>query len=489
MGWLSFGQKIGLGFAVVVALALLIGGISMYGLRSVVADKDQVITVFAQNLISAEKLRTAVEERASDTRGYLLSRDDQFLSSIRESRERSNRLLTEMRKQASNTDEEKALSKIEQLSALLVAAVDRIMEARKKEPTAEALAKQFQDEIAPKNRELETAIESYAELKARQLDDAKRQSTEAASFAGNLVLGIALAGAAVAALLAFFLSRLLNRQIGSAVQHIQSSSTELQSAANQQTTGTKEQVASMNEIATTIKELVVTARQIAESAQRVAGIAEETAAGARKGEQTVQKSQDAAGQIRRQVDLIVGHMLDLGKKSQQIGGILDIINELAEQTNILAINATIEAAGAGEAGKRFGVVADEIRKLADRVGSSTKDIKTLIEEIRSAVHTTVMATETGSKAVDAGTRQFGEVSTTFVQIARLVETTREAAREIELSTKQQTTAVEQVNLAIANVAQASKESEASSSQTLQTVSELSALSRNLVRLIQPRAAL
>src|SRR2546422_228947 len=114
---------------------------------------------------------------------------------------------------------------------------------------------------------------------------------------------------------------------------------------------------------------------------------------ARAGGQTVQAAQESVGSIRRQVDLIVTHMLDLGKKSQQIGGILEIINELAEQTNILAINATIEAAGAGEAGKRFAVVADEIRKLADRVGGSTKEIRTLIEEIRAAVNSTVMATE------------------------------------------------------------------------------------------------
>ena len=99
---------------------------------------------------------------------------------------------------------------------------------------------------------------------------------------------------------------------------------------------------------------------------------------------------------------------------------LDIVSELAEQTNILAINATIEAAGAGEAGKRFAVVAEEIRKLADRVGGSTKEVRTLIDDVRSAVNTTVMATETGSKAVDAGSRQFGDVASAFKQIAGLV---------------------------------------------------------------------
>jgi methyl-accepting chemotaxis protein len=181
-------------------------------------------------------------------------------------------------------------------------------------------------------------------------------------------------------------------------------------------------------------------------------------------------------------------MLALGKKSQEIGAVLDIVSELAEQTNILAINATIEAAGAGETGKRFAVVADEIRKLADRVGGSTKEIRTLIDDVRSAVNTTVMATETGSKAVDAGSREFGDVASAFKQISGLVTTTTEAAREIELSTKQQSTAVEQVNVAIANVAQAAMENETSASQTFQTVSQLAALSKNLLRMIRPHLA-
>jgi methyl-accepting chemotaxis protein len=202
----------------------------------------------------------------------------------------------------------------------------------------------------------------------------------------------------------------------------------------------------------------------------------------------VTKAQDAIAGIRRQVDLVVGHMLELGKKSQQIGAVLDIVSELAEQTNILAINATIEAVGAGETGKRFAVVADEIRKLADRVTGSTKEVRTLIEDVRSAVNTTVMATETGSKAVDTGLRHFDDVAAAFKHIGSLVGTTTEAGREIELSTKQQTTAVEQVNVAIANVAQATRETEASSGQTLQTASQLVTMSKDLLRLVEAGAS-
>lgn len=326
------------------------------------------------------------------------------------------------------------------------------------------------------------------ELEQRLLDEAKKDSTLRASWAMGTVM--ALAGFAVlfAALTATLLSRALSRQIGSAVQHVQNSSAELQTTANQQAAGAREASTAMNEVTTTMGELLVTSKQISESAQRVAHIAQETATAARSGDETVAKMQEAIEAIRRQVDVIVSHMLDLGKKSQQIGGILDIINELAEQTNILSINATIEAAGAGEAGKRFAVVGDEIRKLADRVSGSTKEIRSLVEEIRSAVNTTILATEGGSKAVDAGLKHFEEVTRGLRQITGLVSTTTDAAREIELGTKQQMTAVEQVNSAMGGAAQAARETETSTAQTLQTATQLAHLSHDLSQIVQPHPA-
>lgn len=480
----TFGQKIGFGFAAMVVFVILIGVVSIYALRAVIREKDRVIAVHAQSVIGAEKLLTRLERGMALNRGFLLTQEAQFLEERAAVLEEFSALVRQLRSQVSGAEETTRLDKIEQAFAFQLAAIDRVIEMRKTGADAEASAKAFKEEVVPKVQAVEKLIVAFVDLEQRLLEDAKRAATASASVAITAVIGIALVGLLLAAGLAFFLSRLLGRQIGSAVQHIQSSSTELQAAANQQTTGSQEQVASMSEISTTIRELVATARQIAESAQRVAHIAEDTASAARAGDITVQTAQEVIAGIKRQVDLIVTHMLDLGQKSQQIGGILEIINELAEQTNILAINATIEAAGAGEVGKRFGVVADEVRKLADRVGGSTKETRTLIEEIRAAVNTTVMATESGAKAVDAGARQFGEVTAAFQQIGSLVGTTTEAAREIELSTKQQTTAVEQVNIAIANIAQAARESEASSTQTLQTASELTALSRELARLVQ-----
>jgi methyl-accepting chemotaxis protein len=331
--------------------------------------------------------------------------------------------------------------------------------------------------------------------KFAEMDEAERallteRSNEAESSAQTtkqVLLWGSLLGTALVALIGVFITRSLSQQIGAAVQQVQSSSAELQASANQQASGAQEQATAMNEITTTITELLATSRQIAESAQQVARVAEQTAAAARTGDGTVEKGHEAVTGIRRQVDIIVNHMLELGKKSQQIGSVLDIVSELAEQTNILAINATIEAAGAGDAGKRFSVVADEIRKLADRVAGSTNETRKLIDDVRSAVNTTVMTTESGSKAVEIGSRQFSEVASAFKEITVLVTTAAEVAREIELSTKQQATAVAQVNIAITDVATTSRESEASSSQTLQTASQLAGLSRELLKLVQPQA--
>ncbi len=483
----TFGQRIGVGFATMVALALLIGAVSIQALRSVVADKDRVISENAQSLIGAARMEATLERKASNGRAFLLSGEQRFLERMREARASFSSLLGILRAQSKSADSRPLLDAIERTELAHQAAFDRVIAMRGASATVETIVRAFDDDIAPRYDELHRAITAFVDHEAQGLEEGRRASTEAAASATTAELGIAGVAIVLAIVLALWLAGSLSRQIGSAVSHIQSSSAELEAAAAQQATGSREQSSATSEVSTTIRELLSTSKQIAESAQRVARIAEETASGARTGDQTVQRAQDGVGVIKRQVDLIVGHMLDLGKKSQQVGGILEIITELADQTNILAINATIESAGAGEAGKRFAVVADEIRKLADRVGGSTKEIRTLIEEIRAAANTTVMATEDGSKAVDAGTRQFGEVAAAFKQIERLVVTTTEAAREIELSTKQQSTAVEQVNAAISNVAQTTKEAEASTRQTLETSTQLATLSRGLAALVQPRA--
>lgn len=479
----SFGQKMGIGFAGVLVLTVATSLLAIRSIRAVVGRMDHTLSVYARNALLSEKMLAMAERKASAGRGYLLHPEDSYLGTIRETRQEFLGCLRTLKEQAPSDPNLAVIERVEQAHQ---EALERVIGTRKTESRLDQIGARFQADVRPRMLEVRKEVGAYAERQVALLEGAKQEASAYAAGVQNTMILLAASALVLAIAATLLLTRLLKRQIGSAVQHIQSSSAELQAAANQQAAGSKEHATAMTEITVTIQELLATARQIAESAQRVAKIAEDTASASQGGDQTLQKAHDAVAIIKRQVDQIVSHMTELGRKSQQIGGILELINELAEQTNILAINATIEASGAGEQGKRFAAVADEIRKLADRVGGSTKEIRSLIDEIRAAVHTTVMATESGSKAVDAGSRQFGEVAQAFKQISGLVGTTTDAAREIELSTKQQSTAVEQVNVATVNVAQAAKESEASAVQTVQTASDLAKLSHALARLVQPQ---
>jgi methyl-accepting chemotaxis protein len=484
----TFGRKIAAGFGLSMAM-LLVVGIVAYRATDSLVENDHRVTHTHAVLEDLAHLLSLMKDTETGQRGFVMTGEEPYLEPYQAALGAIAATLSDLRTlTADNPHQQRRIDQAEPLIETKLAELKRTIELRRTQGLDAAL-KVVQTGEGKKAMDDLRRIIAAMDLEERELLKQRSETAEAGAKAAQTTIALgAFLALALVSLAGWVITRSLNAQLTAATSNIRSSSAELEAAATQQASGAREQSSATSEVSTTLRELVATAKQIAESAQRVARIAEETASGARGGDETVQRANEAIAGIKRQVDLIVMHMLDLGKKSQQAGGIVEIVNELAEQTNILAINATIEAAGAGDSGKRFAVVADEIRKLADRVSGSTKEIRTLIDDIRTAVNTTVMATETGTKAVDAGTKQFSELTASFRQIVGLVGTTTEAAREIELSTKQQSSAVEQVNVAITNVAQATKETEASSNQTLQTARQLTGLSRELTRLIQADAS-
>jgi methyl-accepting chemotaxis protein len=482
----TFGRRLATGFGLAALILLLIAVVSYRTTSTLVANENSERHAYDVRAQFATAV-SALKDAEISQRGFVLTGDPAYLApyqsalvNVKDSYARLEQVTA-----GDSQNQRQRVAAILPLINAKLAFLNQIVALRQTKGFAAALAIVDNNSADERIYDILGLVGAADHEEATRLDQLTAAANASAKWTEDIILWGGLIGALLVAVIGFFITISLSKQISTAVGHVQSSSSELQAAANQQATGSREQSTAMNEITTTISELLATSRQIAESAQRVAQIAEQTASAAHSGRSTVDTTRESISGIRSQVDLIVTHMLELGKKSQEIGAVLEIVSELAEQTNILAINATIEAAGVGEAGKRFAVVADEIRKLADRVGSSAKEIRTLIDDVRGAVNTTVMATETGSKAVDAGTRQFGNVAVAFEQIASLVATTTDASREIELSTKQQSSAVEQVNIAIANVAQTSKETETSSTQTLQTASQLAGLSGELQRIINP----
>jgi len=483
----TFGQKLGSGFALMAVLTLIVGAMAIAGVSIVRSSKDRVINSGLQRTVNVERLYSSAIEQSASVRGYLLLGSEESLTSASDSATQFGRLLSALQSSSSGPEDDRQLAAVGRAMADYQAGVNKVITLRRGGAAPAEVGRLFEAETLPRRAALEAEINTLRErLRVELAKERDAASAQASRTMTAVIVGTVLA-VPLGLVLAVALTRMLARQIGGVVGHIQSSSAELEAVASQQAIGSGEQATAMNEITTTTNELTITSRQIVETAQRVSRMAEQTAEAARGGDATIDQTRASISAIRSQVDLIVAHMLELGEKSQQIGLIVELVSELAEQTNILAINATIEASGAGEWGRRFAVVADEIRKLADRTAGSAKEIRTLVDDVRGSVNTTVMATETGAKAVDAGSQRFDEVTESFGRISTLVATTTDAAREIELSTRQQSTAVEQTNLAVADTARVTREIEVSATQTKQTAAQLAGLGRELLRLVSAKS--
>jgi CHASE3 domain sensor protein len=483
----TFGRKLGAGFGLA---GLVLVSIAVVGYRSTseLIDNERWVAHTHEVRRLLAHLKTVVVDAETAERGFVITGQQEFLEPYRQAVTDATKVLGDARNRtADNPAQQRRLADIAALLQEAMRFLQGVIDERSGDGFAKAAATVASGEGKRRMDQLRLLLREADDEEAALLETRQREAEATASTTKAVVVWGSLCGTLLVAGIGAWIAQSLSRQVAGAVRHIQSSSAELQAAAGQQATGAKEQATAMSEITTTISELLATSRQIADSARRVAQISERTAQAALAGDGTVEKGNESVSAIGHHIGLIVNHMLELGKKSQEIGVVLDIVSELADQTNILAINATIEAVGAGDAGRRFSVVADEIRKLSDRVAGSTKEIRGLFDEVRSAVNTTILTTQTGSKAIEAGSRQFSEVASAFNLISAEVSTTTEAAREIELSTKQQATAVEQVNTAMKNVAQVTKESEVSTTQTQRTATELAGLSRELLRIVQPDA--
>lgn len=264
---------------------------------------------------------------------------------------------------------------------------------------------------------------------------------------------------------------------------IHSHSNAISSSVEQHAGFTSQLSSSVVEISSTMKEFSSTASQIADHSQSVVQRADKTLDDTKHGASEVEnltfKIMDISTTIQSNLDEIV----ELGRKSKEINKIMEIINNIANQTRLIAFNAALEAASAGEAGKRFGVVAVEIRRLADSVVESTAEIEGHVTEIMDSVNRLVMSSEKSSQLIQEGQEYASHTVSMLIESVDGVEETTDAARQISLSTQQQQIASNQVVIALREIEQGVRFSSDSVQHANQVTGELSNLADQLQRLV------
>jgi methyl-accepting chemotaxis protein len=269
-----------------------------------------------------------------------------------------------------------------------------------------------------------------------------------------------------------------------AALQLSTSAAEVLAAATQNESSTSAQASAIHETTATMEELKGASHQIAENAQMVAAIAEQTLTGARQGEGSIKSFMEAMEKVRHnaiEVDEAIGK---LSRRVERIGTVVEVIDEIADRSDLLALNAALEGAKAGEAGRGFSIVAAEMRRLAENVMESTKEIKNLITEIREATHAAKEASDGNKKMAAEGEKLGSNAMTNVTGIVAGIQETSDAARVIHLATQQQRTATEQVVQSMSEIEEVTRQAQSGSRQATGAAAELTKLAERLAELVK-----
>ena len=264
--------------------------------------------------------------------------------------------------------------------------------------------------------------------------------------------------------------------LGTSASEILATTTQIASGAAETATGVSQTTTTVEEVKQTAQVASQKARSVMEGAQRSVQISQ-------AGRKSVEETLAGMNRIREQMEFIASSIVRLSEQSQAIGEIIATVNDLAEQSNLLAVNAGIEAAKAGEQGKGFAVVAQEVKSLAEQSKQATGQVRGILGEVQKATSAAVMATEQGSKVVEAGVKQSTEVSEAIRQLSESIAEAAQASTQIAASSQQQVVGMDQVAQAMESIKVASTQNVAGTKQAEAAAQQLHELGERLKQLV------
>jgi len=273
-------------------------------------------------------------------------------------------------------------------------------------------------------------------------------------------------------------------QMQEATDNISKANSNISAATAEQAATVTEQAASVAETTTTVEEVRQTAEQSVERAQLVSEMASNTLKLAENGLDAVKKTEDGMLGLKDQVRHIAETILNLSEQTLQIGEIIASVNDIADQSNLLALNAAMEAARAGEAGRGFAVVAGEVRNLAEQSRQATSQVSGILSEIQKAANTAVMVTEKGTKSAESGVELAESTGDAIRVIREHTQQAVAAAEQIVASARQQLAGMDQITRAMESINQGATQTQKGMHQVDQAAQNLNDLAMQLTSIVQ-----
>jgi methyl-accepting chemotaxis protein len=531
MSKLTLKMKLGLGFGSLLLILMVLGVVAYDSVGQLADISDQVDKIMAKKDM-ASQIEAGIEKQTTAVRGFLLAPKEELLKHDEEGKKQYIENMEKLGKLLSYEEAKQIFAEITSNYTQFRANCDREIELQRTHKTKDALAVVFNPQTGEIRTRLRTEIAQMSGFQDKLKVDVLKEQSAIEARVRWLVIVLGIVGTLVGLVIATLIIRsitatmsemveviqeiaannlavadidvtvrdesgkageALNRMknnlrgiiqsIASTAEHVASASEEISASATQQAQSAETQKDQTFQVATAMQQMSSTVTSVSDSCNKAADAARQAAETARLGGSIVDGTLTKMRVIAESVGATAKKMEELGKSSDQIGRIIGVIDDIADQTNLLALNAAIEAARAGEQGRGFAVVADEVRKLAERTTTATKEIAQMIKNVQDETKVAVTAMESGTQQVEEGVTSTAKAGDSLRAIIQMSEQVGGMITEIATAATEQSSTTEQVNGNVDQISRLVKESAIGAQQSATACHDLSGLALDLQTMV------
>jgi methyl-accepting chemotaxis protein len=481
---MTINRKIIGGYVLILVILAIVTAIEFYSLNTIRSSYNEFIDVRVRLHDNAGDLKLELRNEVARYRGFCLfpKERNEFLNKLQEDYRRFATVIEGMQKIIPTEEGRSMLNDIALLHVKDKENQEKAIALVQQGKVSEGLAL-FSQEVRLLSDELVAKVNGFGERQIKLMAEARTALTATVNWLSIVMVVFSIIAFIAGLAISFFTSRSISRQLREAVTQLSSSSAEVLTTTAQIVSGATETATAVRETTTTVEEIKQTVQVASDKAKYVSENAQRTTQISQQGKKAVEDLIAGINNIRERMESIAESTVRLSEQGQAIGEIIATVNDIADQSNLLAVNAAIEAAKAGEQGKGFSVVAQEIRSLSEQSKQATARVRTILTDIQKGTSIAVMATEQGNKAVETGIRQSAVADESIRVLADSVVEAAQAATQISASSQQQTAGMDQIASAMENINQATTQNLAGikqAEQAAQNLHELAELLRSMI---------